>query len=123
MIIKNFHDMKRVKNAMRALFMQSKTFSEFLGRSVHGKDGRRNVYKCTRCGFLYARQSIQVNHIKPLMNAKNNFMEWMELLWDDGNLEIVCEDCHIDITEEQKREMAEMERSGNLSEKRRVANQ
>ena len=105
----NTQDTKLIKNTMRQIFRRSRVFNDFLKRKVERKVGRRNVYKCTQCKDLYARPSIEVNHIVPLKDAKDIY-QWMCWLFAEENLEIVCKDCHLDVTQEQRRKN---DRKGN----------
>lgn len=55
-------------------------------------------YKCKSCKNEYPAKQVQVDHIKPVVDAKIGFTSWDEfierLYCTKDNLQVLCKMCH-----------------------------
>ena len=70
--------------------------------------GRRKqvVYLCSSCCNYYSRKSVEVNHIVPAGSLKtyDDLPDFCRRLFteDVSQLEVLCKDCHLEVTKQQK---------------------
>ena len=90
-------DRKYFISHLREAFLWSKTraAAQAQARVARGK------YKCAKCNLIYKRQSIQVDHIKELIQAKEKFLSLASELacitsraYSPKNLQVLCKSCH-----------------------------
>jgi len=79
--------------------------------SVTHHIGRRKrvLYLCSVCDKLYDRKQVEVNHIIPVgsLKAYSDLPGFCERLFveDVSLLEVVCKECHLEITQEQRKKI------------------
>lgn len=69
----------------------------------------KTLYKCCKCKRMLVRQSVEVNHIIPVGSLKSyaDLPGFCERLFveDTSLLEVVCKECHAEITKEQRKKV------------------
>ena len=90
----------QVRSALRKLWLRSRERASAL---------KREGYACEECGAKQSRKKgqevkVEVHHLEGIVNW-DQMIDYIyrHLLVEPGALEVVCEDCHAKITEEEKR--------------------
>lgn len=69
----------------------------------------KTLYRCSKCNRKLNRQSVEVNHIIPVGSLKSydDLPGFCERLFveDISLLEVVCKECHAEITKEQRKKV------------------
>jgi hypothetical protein len=70
-----------------------------VGKQVNVKTNRVAMhFKCKKCKGAFPATQVQVDHIKPVVDAKIGFVSWDEfitrLYCGKDNLQILCKECH-----------------------------
>lgn len=69
----------------------------------------RTLYRCCKCERRLVRQSVEVNHIIPVGSLRSyaDLPGFCERLFveDISLLEVVCKECHAEITKEQRKKV------------------
>jgi hypothetical protein len=69
----------------------------------------KTMYKCCKCKRFLDRKSVEVNHIIPVGSLKTyvDLPGFCERLFveDVSLLEVVCKECHLEITQEQRKKI------------------
>lgn len=69
----------------------------------------KTLYKCCKCRRMLVRQSVEVNHIIPVGSLKSyaDLPGFCQRLFveDVSLLEVVCKECHAEITKEQRKKV------------------
>lgn len=104
--------MGKIRSALRNISRWWKPFAMALkAASVTHYVGRRRrvVYLCSVCNKLYDRKQVEVNHIIPVgsLKAYSDLPGFCERLFveDVSLLEVVCKECHLEITQEQRKKI------------------
>jgi DNA-directed RNA polymerase subunit RPC12/RpoP len=104
--------MGKIRSALRNISRWWKPFQIALKLSgVKCNIGGRikTLYLCAKCRRMLERKSVEVNHIIPVGSLKNyhDLPGFCERLFveDPKSLEVVCKDCHLEITQEQRKKI------------------
>jgi hypothetical protein len=69
----------------------------------------KKLYRCCKCEKRLDRQSVEVNHIIPVGSLKSydDLPGFCDRLFveDVSLLEVVCKECHLEITQEQRKKI------------------
>lgn len=98
---KKYNLKSRIISALRKIWLYSPLRAEALRRSKVGP----KLYKCEHCEQEF--DSIQVNHIEPVIDEKEGFVSWDKFInrlleCSPDNLECLCKNCHERITKQQQ---------------------
>lgn len=63
------------------------------------KSGRMaQHYRCAQCKKEYTSTNVQVDHIRPVVDVKDGFVDWNtfieRLFCEEDNLQVLCTGCH-----------------------------
>ena len=95
-----------LKGAIRRVFGRSELRKGLIERAIVPgyKDPKRKAVKfwvkCTSCGKMEAKSNVEVDHYDPVIPVDRSFDEMsldevVDRVWcEEGNLKIICEDCH-----------------------------
>ena len=65
-------------------------------------------YECNECHKLFPSKSVQVDHIRPVVEPLDGFISWdvfiERLFCDASNLQILCTDCHKKKSAEERKQ-------------------
>ena len=79
-------------------------------------------YKCATCSGEFPARSVQVDHIKPVVDATKGFESWdkfIERLYcNKDNLQVLCKSCHSKKTQIEKKERTSASKKPKKSRKR-----
>ena len=69
------------------------------GKQVNVKTGRlAEHYKCNHCGVAYPAKDVQVDHIDPVVDLSQGFVNWdvyiKRMYVDSSGLQVLCSACH-----------------------------
>ena len=63
-------------------------------------------YQCNLCGLEFTNKDMEVDHIVPIINPKEGFIDWNtfvnNLFCDSDNLQAICKSCHSIKTKKEK---------------------
>ncbi len=97
MILKNF-----IIGALRKATYKWKPRTEALKKARIS----RGVYKCNICAEEFKRKEIQVDHIIPVVDVKEGFVDWNtyipRMFPEEGGFQVICKPCHTIKTTEEK---------------------
>lgn len=58
----------------------------------------RNQYQCAKCGLLFPRKLVQIDHVRPVVDPATGFVSLDEyvkrLLVPANKLQVLCKPCH-----------------------------
>lgn len=104
--------MGKIRSALRNISRWWKPFAMALksARVTHHVGRRKRVlYLCSACDKLYDRKQVEVNHIVPVGSLKTyaDLPGFCERLFVENPslLEVVCKECHLGITQEQRQKI------------------
>jgi 5-methylcytosine-specific restriction endonuclease McrA len=70
---------------------------------------RRVEYLCSICKQFHPKKNVEVNHIVPAGSLRSyaDIPEFCARLFseDPANYEVLCKDCHLDVTKEQRKKI------------------
>jgi 5-methylcytosine-specific restriction endonuclease McrA len=103
-----FNQNAAVRSAIRRVFSRSPVVREVMWRvrrevPKFNKDGSRAKknavqYCCNVCGVWTKSTAIAVDHVVPVIDVQNGFVDWNEfvtrLFCDASNLQVICDTCH-----------------------------
>jgi 5-methylcytosine-specific restriction endonuclease McrA len=103
-----FNQNAAVRSAIRRVFSRSPVVREVMWKvrrevPKYNKDGTRAKknavqYQCNVCSQWTKSSAIAVDHILPVVDVQNGFVDWNEfvarLFCEASNLQVICDDCH-----------------------------
>lgn len=108
-----------VKGALRRAFVRSPQCIECRNNAKHptikGPRGGAQ-YVCAICDETFGASNVQVDHIKPAIpvNSSLEEMSWDEIIYNIfcniKNLQLVCKECHLMKTAEERKERAKFKK-------------
>ncbi len=113
---KTFNQNAAVRSAIRRVFSRSPIVREIMfkvRREVpkYNKDGSRAKkdavqYQCNVCKVWTKSTAIAVDHIAPVVDVDGGFVDWntfvVRLFCDASNLQVICDTCHQQKTNEER---------------------
>lgn len=73
-------------------------------------------FKCAKCGGLFPRKEVQVDHIVPVV-GEEGFTTWDDfikrLFCDVANLQVICDSCHCQKSAAERKARAEYKKRGS----------
>lgn len=58
----------------------------------------RGKYRCEYCGNLFGPREIDIDHIKPVIEPTNGFVDWntyiTRLFVEESGYQVLCKGCH-----------------------------
>jgi DNA-directed RNA polymerase subunit RPC12/RpoP len=104
--------MGKIRSALRNISRWWKPFAIALKNASHTSyvgRAKRVVYLCAACNKLYGRKNVEVNHIIPVGSLKtyDDLPAFCQRLFveDISLLEVVCKECHQQITSDQRKKV------------------
>lgn len=80
-------------------------------KKVNSKTGRMaQHYRCSSCKKEFARTSVEVDHLVPVVDPAMGFVDWNtyipRLFCDENNLQVLCVQCHTKKSNKEKKQRA-----------------
>ena len=89
-----------VRSAMRKWPPKYKALkSAAVGKKTNRHTGRQaEHYKCAECEKEFIAREVQVDHIKPVVDPSEGFVDWEtyfdRMFCEEKNLQVLCKPCH-----------------------------
>lgn len=88
-----------------------------VGKKINWKTNRiAEHYKCNSCLKEFPAKEVQVDHIKPVIDPTEGFINWdtviNNMFCEADNLQVVCKPCHLIKTKAEKLQAKERKENG-----------
>lgn len=100
----------------------------YVGKQVNPKTKREGKhYRCASCGGHFPSSTVQVDHIKPVVDPELGFTSWDDVInsmfCEKDNLQVLCKPCHAEKTklEKEQRSNANQSSGRTSGRKRKVS--
>lgn len=79
-----------------------------IGKRLDPKTGKMsNRYKCAACSNLFKADQVQVDHIHPVVDVKDGFVDWntyIDRMYPEADgFQILCSECHSVKTQNERK--------------------
>ena len=79
-----------------------------IGKRLDPKTGKMsNRYKCAACSNLFKADQVQVDHIYPVVDVKDGFVDWntyIDRMYPEAErFQILCSECHSVKTQNERK--------------------